>query len=721
MTTNATLDGFPLDASSPIGWTFLPGTEPHRRLLTCAASVAEAIFSQATPGESVLTFDVPGHGLERIERLTVIGIGPTTDPSLATIEVADRRWLLRDRHVYGRFNVRRRTGERRRVGANLPLAVQPINDDVAFAPWSINGSVRWEAGDLIARVLGRLLPAGEFLIRPLSLRSFPVEDLVLDGQAPGELRRLAGYFGGLIDYFVDADGTFVVYDRADESEQQIVGLAGGGRGTRVRGSVSSGPPSVVGPQLWRWVDRSIERPEEFRVLVSRLIELRLDGQDEIDGGADRGERGDLPLDLEMVLEVTDLELDIPAMDGKPARKVLKGAWVTFREALAAWNVAGWPTPPPMARRQLTLVDIRNKAMVPDSLYGTFAPPHLDEEGIYSARIGSILRNFRQTYRITRRWRDRMGEIFATRAELKDSENGTWAPSEAFADYSNILTRRGQEAFTGSATNGAIVVNRYAAGEGVSIKTSSVTSMRPASAVVAVVDQDQGIIRLNYALEQRIGERGVFYSATQPATIASANPAGPVFQQGIGLTKLTARHEVSVVLSTTAVAPNDTRALHQVVVTPAEVEQFLGMTFGACRGPRAELRVPPSNRRAMARFAWDDARAAEIRLAFRFVDQDQGDPSTAFGDPLNPDELHALALAACARHLIQRRDQIEGGLTTGWWPGIRPTGNAGPVTYTVDPDGSATTGIAFRRLELAEDFFSYLPDHVRQVVLGEVIP
>lgn len=718
MTPGATLDGFPLDASSPIGWTFLPGVEPHRRVFTCAAGVAEAIFAQARPGESVFEFDVAGHGRERIERLTVIGIGPANDPNLATVEVADLRWLFRDRRVYGRFNVRRRTGERRRVGQNLPLAVQPINDDVAFAPWSIDGLTRYLAGNLLRRVLNRLLRDGErFEIRPLSLRTFPVEDLVLDGPGDGELRRMAGYFGGLIDYFVDADGTFVVFDRADESERALVGLTGGGRGSRTRGSTTAGPPSVVGPQLWRLVDRSLERPDDFRVLISRLVELRFDGQDEIDGGADRGERGDLPLDLEMVLDVPDLELTIPAMDGRPARVVLEGTWITFREALAAWNGNGWPL-----GRTLSLVEIRNRFLVPDALYSLYAPAQLDEEGIYARRLGAIMRCFRQTYRIARRWRDRLGELFAIRAELRDSENGTWAPSEVYADYATTLTRRGQEkALKANPRNAAIVVNRYAAGEGVSVKNTPVTQMRPASAVVQVVDQDQGILRFNFVLEPRLGERGIVPSAVQADTIPSLDPTAPIYQRNMALARLSTTHEVSVVLSTMAVAPNDTRALHQEVVTPADVEAFLGLKVGTCRGKRAELRVPPANRRACSRHAWDDARAAEIRLAFKFVDEDRGDPTLAFGDPLNPDEVRSLALAACARHLIQRRDQLEGTLATGWWPGVRPTGNAGPVTYTIAPDGTATTVVTFRRLELAEDFFSFLPDHVRQVVLGEVIP
>lgn len=717
MTPTATLDGFPLDASSPIGWTYQPGVEPHRRVFSCEVGVAEAIFAQAQPGQSVLSFDVPGHGTETVSALTVVRIGPSSDPNLATVEVADLRELLRGRRVYGRFNVRRRTGERRRLGANLPLAVQPIADDVSFAPWSIDGLARYQIGNLIRRVLTRLLRNGErFELRPISLRAFPVEDLLLDDDGPGGLRRLAGYFGGLLDYFVDDDGTLVVYDRADQSEQRLVGLSGGGRGSRTRNQATGGPPSVVGPPLWRFVDRALERPVEFRVLFSRLIELRLDGQDEI-AGADQGQRGDVPLDMEMVLDVPDLELTIPAMDGRAARVVLAGTWVTFREALAAWNAAGWPL-----GRTLSLTEIRNRALVPDGLYSLYAPALLDEEGIYARRLASALRNFRTTYRIVRAWRDRLGELFPARAELRDSETGAWAPSEVYADHATILTRRGQEkALTANPKNAAVLVNRYAAGEGVSVKTTRVTEMRPAPATLTVVDQDQGILRLTFVQEPRIGEKGIVPSAVQTTTIPSVNPGAPIFQRSFALARLSATHEVSVVLSTMAVAPNDTRALHVERVSPLDVEEFLGIRVGDRAGAPAELRVPPSNRRACARQAWDDERAAEIRLAFAFKDQDQGDPTLAFGDPLNPDELRSLAIAACARYLLQRRDQVEGSLVTGWWPGVRPTGNAGPVSFTITPNGDAITSVEFQRLELSEDVFALLPEHVRQVVLGEVIP
>lgn len=718
-TPSATLDGFPLDASSPIGWTYQAGVEPHRRVFSCHRGVAEAILAQAQPGSSVLEFDVPGFGRERVEKLTLLRVGAAADPNLATVEVADMRYLLAQRRVYGRYNVRRRTGERRRVQRQgVPVAVNRPVDDVAFAPWSIDGERRWEPGNMIRRVLDRLLRDGErYEIRPLSLHSFPVEGLLIDDPGDGCLRRLAGYFGGLIDYYVDAGGTLVVYDKADGSERALVGLDVSGRGSRVRGAPAAGPPSVVGPPLWSLVDRSIERPVEFFVYFSRLAELRFDGQDENDAGADRGERGDIPLHMEMVLDVPDVELAIPELDGRPARTVLEGTWITFREALAAWNAAGWPL-----GCELTLLEIRKRFLVPDGLYSLYAPAHLDEEGIYARRLAAVLRCFRQTYRIVREWRDRLGELFAQRVELRDSENGTWAASEVYGDYAITLTRRGQEkALAANPKNAAVVVNRYAAGQvQASVHGNTITSLRPAPAAVQIVDQDQGIVRLNYLLEPRLGERAIVPSAVQADTIPSMDPTAPVYEQNMALARLSARHEVSVVLSTMPVAPNDTRALHVEKVTPEEVEAFLGLKVGTCRGPRAEIRAHPANRRGCSRHAWDDWRAAEIRLAFKFVDQDRGDPTLAFGDPLNPDELRAIALAACARHLIQRRDQVEGSLTTAWWPGVRPTGAAASVSYTV-MQGEALTTIDFPRLQLAEDSFAFLPEHVRQVVLGEVIP
>lgn len=716
------LDGFELDASSPIGWTFTSGFAPSRRVFTLERGRAESIAERATAGQSVLEIQIDGHGREVIERLTVLGgVGPASRPELGTLTVEDLRGAWADRHVYGRFNVRRRTGERRRPAPNLPLAVQPVTDDVAFAPWSIDGNTRWTITRMLGRIFGQLLRDGEhFEVRELTARALPLEGLVLDDAGDGAVRRLLGYFGGLVDLFVDSDGTVVVYDRTDESEmRRLLGLPPGFRrgATRTRGAqaTSAAPPSVVGPPLWALRNRALERAQAVDVLLSRLIELRWDGQDEPSDLSDQGEAGDLPLHLVMILRVPDLELEIPEAPGRPARTVLIGSWITFTEALAAWNALGWP-----GGRTLTMAELRRRAVEPQALFALFAPPLLDEEGVYARRLTALLSSLRQSYRLRREWRDRLGELFAARAEMRDPENGTWAPAEVFANYATLLTRRGQEkAMSAHPKNCALFVNRFAAPDAASILSTAIGDMRPSPALVTIEDQDQGVLRLQWLLEPAIGERQIFYSALKGESIPSADPTGEIIFASFA--HLSDDHEVSIVLTTIAVAPNDARALHRVRVTPEEVEQFLGLELGPCLGPVAQLRVQPANRRAVARFAWDDGRAAEIRQAFSFRDADAGSPTSAFGDPLNEDEIYALAIAAAARYYSTRLDAVSGSLATGWWPGVRPCGSLGSVLYTVDTDGRPLTTLQFRPLEVSEDFWALLPDHVRQVISGEVIP
>jgi hypothetical protein len=246
-------------------------------------------------------------------------------------------------------------------------------------------------------------------------------------------------------------------------------------------------------------------------------------------------------------------------------------------------------------------------------------------------------------------------------------------------------------------------------------------MKPAPATVTIVDQDQGVLRLNYVLEPRIGEKSIFFSALKSATIPSILPSAPSFFAADA--SLSESHEASVVLSTVAVAPNDRRAFHVEEVTAREVEAAKGFKIGLCSGPVVTLRVNPANLRAVARFLWDDAKADQIRLAFAFDGQGValGDPAKAFGDPTNPAELRALALDAAGRYYASLRDHVVGSLTTGWSPGIRPTGAAGPVVHGVAPDGTPTTTVSFLDDIPAPDVFATLPEWLRKVVTGEAQP
>lgn len=709
-----TVDGFPLGAHGFQGWNYTVGPSPNVQGIACDRLVGEQVMAQARPNGSTLNYTIAG-GTSTISCLTALKLGPAAHPDQAVLYVSDVRWQWPGRHVRGDFNVRRRTGERRRTSQNLPIAVQPIADDVAFAPWTLKNGQRWNAGDMLRRVLEQLCDGEErFEVRWLPPNTLTVEDLHLDDPGPGGLRRALAYFGGRADVFVDADGTVVIFDRTDKSDEALVGLSGGVR-TQVRGARFSGPPSVVGPPLWAFQDRSHERAARVRVLVTRLVELRFDMTE---GGTDNveQERNDLPLDGENVLPVPDLELDVPALNGRAARTVIQGTWITIDEALAAWNAAGWPL-----GRQLALKQVR-KYFIGGGLENLYAPPVLDEEGIYARRLATLRTHYRQVYRLARRWRDRLGELLPRRAELRDAETGTSAPAEVYADYATQLTRRGQEkAVSANPKNCSVFTNRYAAGEGVSVVATAITSMKPAPATVTIVDQDQGVLRLNYVLEPRIGERSIFFTAIKTSTIPSILPnASSFFSADASLAE---SHEASVVISTVAVAPNDRRAFHLEEVTPSEVEAAKGFKIGTCSGPIVTIRVNPANLRAVARFVWDDAKSDQIRLAFGFDGQGvaMGDPGKAFGDPANPAELRALALDAAARYYAARRDHVVGSLTTGWSPGIRPTGAAGPVVHGVAPDGTPTTTVSFLDDIPAPDVFSTLPEWVRKVVTGEAQP
>lgn len=716
----ATIDGVQLDGAGPVGWTFLPGVAPHRQTFSVDRLAAERVFVNAEPFSSTLVVDLDPEPLV-VGGLTVVRVSAGSAPYRATIEVADRRWHWKDRHVRGHFNMRRRTGERRRppTGRDTPAVVQPLAADEAFAAYSLkDNATPWTARTFLEEVLRQLLRGEPYRIEDLPPATLPIEDLVLDDVGGGALGRALSYFGGLADVTVDHEGVVVVYNRVSRSDLDLLRIAGVqfGQGEYLR--QLPGPEQVVGAPLWDVPDRRIERPERVRVAFSRLAELRFDYREEAEPSTQQI-RNDPPLVMENVLPNPDFELEIPSVDGRPARTVPQGTYITIQEALAAWNALGEWFEVELWGTDVTLEEVRGEWFGTRMAYR--APPEFDEDGLIRRRLNALFAHYRQTFRINRGWRDRLGELLPIRVELLDPETGTQAPAEAYADYAVRYTQKqALKSVSTNAVDAAIARNVFATGDSAGgILDAKIVDMRPAPAAVQVIDPDEGIVRVDFGLDPRGGEAELIFCALEDDTIGSVNMGSEIvtFTESVYLNET---FELSVVVSTTPVVPNDLGALHTEQVTPTQAATALGIDadqLGPCDGPEAVVRVLPMRLRAVARHRWDDDRSVEIRQAYR-----QGDPTGALlGSPLNPAELEQLALAYAARVYGRLLDHPEGQLVTGWSPSLEVTGVVSGVTHTLNPDGTGLTSVAFDREFPNPDPFSILPENVRQVVLGEVIP
>ena len=128
---NATLGGFPLLASAPVGWTFSEGTHWHEETFDMHPADAKALMNKAsTPTELVID--------DKERKLTVkyiwaINEIPGDNPAIARVRVVDRRFWLPYYNFLGRFNMRRNVGFQR-VGDNATPQLNPVVPDVWYWP-----------------------------------------------------------------------------------------------------------------------------------------------------------------------------------------------------------------------------------------------------------------------------------------------------------------------------------------------------------------------------------------------------------------------------------------------------------------------------------------------------------------------------------------------------------------------------------------------------------
>lgn len=727
MSARATLNGVPLDASGPITWALTVGAEPYRTSFRIAADAAARIMDgDPGRGKSVMRWEVPGHPTLEVSGLTILGTSPTSEPWIVTLELADRRDDLRYEVEYLPANLSRRTGDLRRANEGAPDELVQLAQDQAFAPFSLNGSEPWTPLALLREFLRRR--STEAVVRSTPPWSLPVQNVLVKGQANEELARLLALWGGGLQCYVDTVGEYVLFDALNGGERTIVGVTGAGglQSSRVREAAAGGPPSVVGRPLWGETDLRKYRPQAVASCFDRLVELRFDYDEtsppvDTEPATDTGdpEARDQPLYMENVVQIPDVELSIPARGNRPARTVYRGAWVTLQEALDAWNADGWAiTAGPLAT--LTVAILRQAFFA--GLEALAHPTAVDAE-IYARRIASLRAHYRQTYRISPYWRARLGRLHARRVEINDAETGTFAPAEVFQDYAEYLTTRGAvKAIEADRESLGLLRNVYGAGQvGLNVIEQAIGpgGLNPAPAEVRILDDDQGILRVEFPVDPNSFVRFRVPSAVEPnsdgdaASVAKANEAQLFVESSV----LRESHRVSVVISAEVAAPNDDRAFHVVEVAATEVDL---PNMGPAEGPTRYVLQPAADGRGAARFPWRDDVSEDFRLAF-LRDGAAGLVDT-LGDPCNKTELEAIAKAQATQCYVRHLDRIEGELTTGLAPGLEPDGSVTAVTHTLAPTGEATTTVTMAGPVLTPPSLeAFLPDSVRRKLNAEVIP
>ena len=676
----AVLDGVTLPVDCGVQWDLVDGVDPYELWLTLPSDMAQALFAKAQHGQSALTIEV-GDQRETWRGLSILGTGPGPTPFEETLQIVDRRWSWKYGPPIRRsYNVTRKSGGVRELrGADDPLAVRQLVEDIAYFSWSLRRSTEargdlevsspgelWTAGEILRDVLDLVAP-GEWIDRDGVLSGsagqFPeardVEIVALADQAIAQALALTG---GRVGLFVRADKQIVLTDRLNGAELGLV--SGSSQRTRTRDS--SGIPRIVGGALYSQQDRRMERPSAIRVWFAPACELRVD---HIEGESLASDTS-APIRCEQVCRY-------PEDVNVSGRTVYESTWGNLDDYLAflAGKQAG-------DLPALTLDLVRR-----GYLHGLLeAYSYVDSSGLWATRAGAIRRHYRTTYRIGLPYRERIRSWRPYRVAIEDVEAHAQAASPVYQNYAEWPTFRGVtgRTYDDPPALSEQVRNRYAykVHPGWPIYDTPLRELRQAPALVRPVDEELGIFDVEFVLDSTNTASRYIPSAIRPNRIPSADPTTRYryLQEGW----LTKGHQVSVVITVQPSAPNDMALLHPVDVTPQDLADKLPGQRRA-DGPVMHVFVPSA--RELARFAWSDNREPQIRLAF-----DSQSPVTiseAYGEPINAPVLRSLAEGIAARIYTSLEDHTEGGVLTGFAPGLELQGTARSIRHAISSRGATT--------------------------------
>lgn len=690
MSTKASIAGVPLFATHDVGWSHTSGAEPYQRLFQMPTADAKRLYDANEP--VTLVIDIEGRPKKETQQLWVMSYQPSDHPDVSEILVSDRRVFWNRELVNRRYNVPRKSGDAKRLRTEgTPEALAQVKADITFAPFSLyppeNPIQPWTARQVLIDVLERV--AKPYRIKAPTPRQVHVQNFALLDNGRAAIRRALDLVPGTTG-FIDDDGTYVVFDELQGEERVLL---------------EKGPP-VKGGTLAGRVKLTNSRPSEVKVYFTREIEVRFDSHREgattTTDGRDR--------DLENVLQLPEnLQM------GSTFKTM--SSWVTFENY--------FQYVPRM--NGLTL----NHDLVQKAWRGRLLDKLARPQGstrpdpLASRRVAAVMRHYRQTYRLVRRWRDRILHLRPYRVAVLDPETGTRAPAQAFCDYAIFPTLRG---LAKSAADGHQALGWNIEGYAALLKDADV-----APALVTVVDDDQAILHLDYRLDPDGTVAEVLPSAVHghDGTEASLPTSDPrkwkkgerLFDQYIQLAPL---HRIAIVVSCIPASPNDLRQLHSELVTPDQAAAKLGVPIGECRGPVWSIYVGPST--ATARIAWEDGRSAEIEDMFGLTGDGRALEGGGLGihqaqkaplEPVNAKSVRDVALAAAAQLYAGLLDRVEGVHSVLFDPSMKPAGTGIGVTHALTPEGGAITAVNFSPQPVPVDLFSLLDAETRNAILRAV--
>ncbi len=776
----ATLGGIPLLASANVKWRLKAGVAPVVELFDVPVQEM-AYLGGLAHGNVTLVLD-DGNQRAEFKKLSILAFLPGANKFIAKAVVADRRWVWSYPHVLRRFNERRNAGFRRRGEFQETLQPEPVRD-IQYSKWSLDPGDRvWTpevalqniltapdalgAGDLkpsdrreqrrrandIPLLLG--LRQDEIVISGSlknTLRNLQLDNITLDDRGDAAVARVLSYVAGA-NLFIDQNGRVVLYSEVDGGESRNIFVQGG-----------VGDQEIVDGGHVAFASNDETRPQRVDVYFTIQCEVRFDVNEQDstteapDDGRPKFQGGGVnePRILENVLPIPDFTIDIAG------KTLAQGTWISFPRYLDAITTVE-------ELRTQGLLKNMTRAKWFNALRRAFIPemglwPALvlagnvragQDEIDWASRLSAMQGSWRTVYRLPSRWMDSILEIFPWMTATIDPLSGQRAPAMVYSDYS---IRNSQKALVNLTLGGrndkegicyATNYNGYKDQINLSAEGDRKKPI-PSPARVLILDQDQGVIRINYLVDPYgVGDL-VFPSKMDNIPCLSAasakNPKAVMTFDSVSAnrnetTQLSRDHRAAVFLTAVPASPNSKQQLYRVIVKPTDsdliskIPPALRIGLAQARGPVKEVRVQPGLETARVR--WKDDRVADIEAIFGkgdklepnfddliINDAPQGEiPSRAnAGEGATAASLREIAVSIAAGVYAAQHDRFVGSQTTNFQPGRTPAGSLDEVSHELQPDGKFMSNVNLPPSVEVRDIFEFMDESTRRVILKQVTP
>lgn len=746
-----TLGGEPLAATGPISWRIQAGTTPYITTFTVTNDRWQVLKGKI--GKPLNLEIVDGRGIKTtIRDLYILHAVPGDGPKRTTFLVADKRWKWSYGLIARDYNIPRKSGDRTAKN-RVPVENQVVIDLYDYKPYSLKEGKVWKAKEAVEDILELIdketRSGGEtemkFVIESWPIQnegndgSLTLQGVVLRDSPDAALARLLSYIPGA-EVYVDIDGFTRVFDGTDikRAEQHFKDL----------------PPITWDGEKPEFIDRKKVRPKAINIHYQREVEVLLEYEDDLGSQTSADPVRDEPY-LENVIPTVDEETTVTEYDPVTGQTVTKedvppGTWVTLRAWLTAMDAVK-----PVGAMDWTFDTIKAFWMTGDleSMLGGSSDrgiKDLASQANVASRVQALRQHFRQTFRLNRRYMDRVRDIQAYRVAMIDPVTAARAPAAVWGQYCIIPSRKGRMAKRREVEDGYAAQNIDALdGLGSGFK-NNVIQFASGPAMVSMVDRDQGIFRVEYS----VGPYGMRNSILPSFLVDSTNqPTGPtrdLAQQdrapmGYGMRVsggsngifLKGSTEFKVLLTLIPAAPNNKKQFHVETVKAEDIKEVFREEFGIKdgEGPELDVFIPPGE--VTARFAWvDDAQAKDTVGRLLGLNSDNPNEAGLVDDPETKkvDESQMLGFqianqgreidqhkrAVAAELLARYADSVQGTVATtlpnnGLW--LR--GNMGGATIHVAgaPSGKVNATHEFTGQQRPINAMAMLPDDVRQLVLG----